>query len=310
MDKELKYNKIIVIYGRQGLILRSPHKSEFKITKDIEYNIKIEQNIDRKIIITSNKSVSKCNLYNVLENIEKLLMLFDGMFIPIKEIKLNPDNTNKDDKCDRDEMDYINNRLRCYISKDYFNIKLVNFESVISDELFCKWEDLLKEINIVHQVYLYSLCNNGMTIDINCAFLIELAEPLVEIVKHYMGIYASLNPGSRGTTLKNCLDALIIKYGEDIFKNEIKTNYDEFLSRMVNSRVKIMHIKRNWEKKYFNGEELALYLLKISLLYRKIIFNILNIKETEYKDKLDDYISKLNDWNGIQKKFLEKISKK
>ena len=48
--------------------------------------------------------------------------------------------------------------------------------------------------------------------------LIELAEPLVEIVKKHTNFYASFNTRARGTSLKNCLDALITKYGVDIFE--------------------------------------------------------------------------------------------
>ena len=47
-----------------------------------------------------------------------------------------------------------------------------------------------------------------MPIDIKCAFLIELAEPLVEIVKNHTNCFSSLNPGNRGTTLKICLEEL------------------------------------------------------------------------------------------------------
>lgn len=65
-------------------------------------------------------------------------------------------------------------------------------------------------------MYLYSLSNNGVTVDVKCAFLIELAEPLIEIVKEHTNFFSSLQPGPRGASLKNCLDALITKYGFDI----------------------------------------------------------------------------------------------
>lgn len=60
---------------------------------------------------------------------------------------------------------------------------MLGFDSIITADLYCKWENLLDELDVVHQMYLYSLSNSGMTVDIKCAFLIELAEPLVEIVK-------------------------------------------------------------------------------------------------------------------------------
>lgn len=49
--------------------------------------------------------------------------------------------------------------------------------------------------------------------------------------------------------------------------------------------------------------------MKMSLLYRKIIFEILNINEKDYKERLGNNISRLDNWNDILKKFLEKIHK-
>lgn len=84
--------------------------------------------------------------------------------------------------------------------------------------------------------------------------LIELAEPLVEIVKKHTNFYASLTPGARGTSLKNCLDALITKYGVDIFERELSNDYEKFLSALVNSRVRIMHIKREQNRRCRRSE--------------------------------------------------------
>ena len=70
-----------------------------------------------------------------------------------------------------------------------------------------------------------------------------------------------------------------------------------------------MHIKRKQRGMYFNGSESVLYAMKMSLLYRKIIFEILNINEKDYKERLGNNISRLDNWNDILKKFLEKIHK-
>ena len=45
------------------------------------------------------------------------------------------------------------------------------------------------------------------------------------------------------------------------------------------------------------------------LLHRKIIFEILNINEKDYKERLGNNISRLDNWNDILIKFLEKIHK-
>lgn len=149
--------------------------------------------------------------------------------------------------------------------------------------------------------------DSKMPIDAKCAFLIELAEPLVEIVKAHTHFYSSLNPGERGTSLKMCVDALISKYGTDIFAMEITSKYDKFLQTIVNSRVRIMHIKRQQKGLFLNGPESVLYAQKMALLYRKILFEILDIDEDTYKENMQSLIDSLDKWNDIQEKFLAKL---
>ena len=61
---------------------------------------------------------------------------------------------------------------------------------------------------------------------------------------------------------------------------------------------------------YFNGSESVLYAIEDVVCYiRKIIFEILNINEKDYKERLGNNISRLDNWNDILKKFLEKIHK-
>ncbi len=67
-------------------------------------------------------------------------------------------------------------------------------------------------------MFLYSVSDSKMPIDAKCAFLFELAELLVEVVKVHTHLYSSLTPGERGTSLKMCVDALISKYGTLIFR--------------------------------------------------------------------------------------------
>lgn len=101
---------------------------------------------------------------------------------------------------------------------------------------------------------------------------------------------------------------MITKYGEDIFKSELSGNYEQFLSALVNSRVRIMHIKRKQSGVYFNGNESLLYIMKMSLLYRKIMFEVLDIDESHYRERLLKSVSRINQWNGILEKFLSKLS--
>ena len=137
-------------------------------------------------------------------------------------------------------------------------------------------------------------------------FLIHLAETLVEVLKVYTNSFQKLKPGN-GTSLRACFKALIKEYGEDIFEKEMEANEKEFLSTVINSRVRIMHIKRNQKIKYFNGNESVLYILKLSLLYRRILLNILGVEEQMYVDKLQKCVSRLNRWNDTLDKLLLRL---
>lgn len=113
----------------------------------------------------------------------------------------------------------LNNRLSYFESSEFSKGKvncLMEYDEVLTEDLFLKWKELLDELDLVNQMYLYSISNNRMPVDLKSAFLTELAEPLIEIVKAHKKYFTSLNPGQRGTTLKMCLDSLITKFKEGI----------------------------------------------------------------------------------------------
>ena len=114
-------------------------------------------------------------------------------------------------------------------------------------DLYEKWEQILNELDIILQIYLYSMSANQMTVDVKSAFLIEMAEPIVEVVKIYTDNFVDLNPGNKGTTLRSCLKALIEKYGQDIFEKEMSCdNYDELFftpEQMNNYNKKLRYYK-------------------------------------------------------------------
>ena len=122
----------------------------------------------------------------------------------------------------------------------------------------------------------------------------------------YTNAFQKWKPG-KGTSLKVCVKALIEEYGKDIFEKEMEANGEGFLSTMINSRVRIMHIKRNQKNKYFNGNESVLYILKLSLLYRRILLDILGIEKQMYADKLQKCVTRLNRWNDTLDKLLLRL---
>ena len=293
------------------MLLGGPHIVEFDTTDEQKFHIKIEQCGFRMIAITSDRDTSAFDLYAILTRIERLLMLLEGVFIPLSELKLSESDTANEKQLTSFQNNLIKGRLSYFSSADFCNYKvdkLLEFDTILTAELYSKWEQLLVELDLVHQVYLYFLSNSKITVDVKCAFLIELAEPLIEVVKEHTKFFSSLTPGPRGASLKNCLDALITKYGADIFGSELASDYDRFLFAMVNSRVRIMHIKREQKGVFFNGNESVLYMLKMNLLYRRIMFEVLGIDEAIYKNSLLKCVSRLDEWNGILKGFLSKLS--
>ena len=311
MEQIAKCKLLTAVFGADNLILDGPRILEFDTIGEKQFHIKIEQIGVRKITIAAHEDVVVYELNAVLTRIERLLMLFDGVFIPLKEMSFSDSDTVEAELLNSYRSNLVQTRLVYFTSADFCSYKvdrLIEFDKILTAELFEKGVNLIHELDVVHQMYLYSMSNSKITVDVKCAFLIELAEPLIEIVKEYTKFFSSLSSGNRGISLKNCIDALITKYGEDIFKSELSGNYEQFLSALVNSRVRIMHIKRKQSGLYFNGNESVLYIMKMSLLYRKIMFEVLDIDESHYRERLLKSVSRINQWNGVLEKFLSKLS--
>lgn len=306
--EDVKCKKLIATFQEDKLMLGGPKNLIFYTGDNI--TVKIEQLGIRIITVEAEQEESFRELYGIFTKVERLLMLLDGRFIALKELSFKDSAEGTLGHLKSYANNIMRTRLSYYNSADFCNStldKLMDYEAIITPELFTDWQELLVELDIVHQMFLYSVGDSKMPIDAKCAFLIELAEPLVEIVKAHTHFYSSLNPGERGTSLKMCVDALISKYGTDIFAKEIASKYDKFLQTIVNSRVRIMHIKRQQKGLFLNGPESVLYAQKMTLLYRRIMFEILDIDEDTYKENMQSLIDSLDTWNNIQEKFLAKL---
>ena len=160
---------------------------------------------------------------------------------------------------------------------------------------------------MLNQIVLYSISNIGLPVDGKVAYLIESFEPLAEIIKYKTEYLQSLK--SRDKCLKNYIRGVIEQYGEDIFFAERSKNFDKFLELLVNTRVNIMHIRAFKKSPNLSGAESALYIAKIALLYRCIMFDLLDIDKALYMEKLDQVVNILNDWNNILEGVLNKLIK-
>lgn len=276
---QFKGKKLSVIQGLKNGFLGGPFHAEFKLDNGVI--ISISQMFKREIELKTNSPMTSDELLSIFQNVEKLLMLFDGKFYVTEKLIVSNDNAESVDVL----KEYKKTRLNYFYSNDLYQyswLKLISFQDVLTNDLYKKWLSLIGDLDIAFQVFLYTLSDNKMTIDLNFAFLVELAEPLVELLKERTCYCQSLNPGERGTTLKMCIDNIIVLYGADIFEKEKNNNYTLFLEKVVKSRVRIMHIKKN-QRDFFKGKEYINYSLKFSLLYRRILLSLLGISYQQYK---------------------------
>ena len=304
MEKLAKCKVLIGTYINDNIILGGPHVAEFE-TRDNKFFIKIEQCGYRKISIKALEETSVFELYGVFTKIER----FDGQFLNLENLEFTDSSDTEKSMLKSVGNNLMHQRLSYFKSSDLVSYKvdkLLEFEEVLNFDLYDKWEHLLEELDIAHQMYLYAMGDTKITVDVKCAFLIELSETLVEVLKAYTNSFQKLKPGN-GTSLRACVKALIEEYGKDIFEREMEANEKEFLSTVINSRVRIMHIKRNQKIKYFDGNESVLYILKLSLLYRRILLEILGVEKQVYVDKLRKCVSRLNRWNDTLDKFLLRL---
>ena len=310
-NKKPVCKKITATYQLNNGVLGGPLETEFSYqTEDsTELNINIEQIGVRKIEITSVKDVSTAELFSLCQSIEKLLMLFEGRFVPLKSMCFSDSDKFTDADLIEAGAWYKGRRLGCYDSSDfsmYNHNKIIYYDEVINEKLLKDWIELDKELDLASNVIFYGLSKNFATIDIKCIFLIELAEAFIDLIKERKGLFSSLKPGSRGTTLKMCLAMLVTKYGSLVFEEEIQSKKD-YLQIFVKSRNRIMHIKRHQGKDYLDGSESILYTMKFFNLYRVIIFEMLEIDESFYLENLKLCITKWNNWEDVLESFLNRI---
>lgn len=312
-EKEPVCKKITMTYQlpKNG-ILGGPFKNKFtyKTEDSIKFKIKIEQGGIRKITIKSAADIFTEELFSLCQSIEKLLMLFEGRFVPLKSMVFSGSDKFTDIDLIEAGAWHKERRLGYYDSSDfsmYNDNKIISFNDIISEKLLKDWIELDKELDLASNVMFYALSRNFATVDMKCVFLIELVEAFIWLLKEQKGLFSSLKPGNRGTTLRMCLEGLVDKFGGLVFEEEIRSKKD-YLQVMVNSRNRIMHVKRKQNKKHLDGAESVLCTMKFFNLYRIIIFEILGINESFYLENLKSSIEKWNEWNNVLEEFLKRIN--
>lgn len=303
-------SSLTIVLKNEG-ILGGPHSAKF----DYDFNdnilhIGIEQCIARTINVSTDAPIPMSNLWFFYTVLERLLMLLDGRFYTIESATFTGDICS--------EVDYTSYAQEClsrrmlYCKTDpaycYLDHVFLMYDAVLSPKLITKWIQLQNELDIVHQVALYNIADTGITHDVKCANFIECLEPMAEVVGLYDTFFPSLKPGEKTTTLKMCIDAVISKYGQDIFAEEYGVNKDKFLQTLVNTRNRIMHIKRNQPTdKYLSGKESILYWVKLCHLYRTVILSLLGINYSQYRSAVVKSVGQWDSWCGVLSNFINTL---
>ncbi len=267
-------------YLKNG-ILSGPHQSKFSIViNSVSFDISIEQIGTRKTTITTNSSIELDELIKLFNELDMLLMLSDGQFMPIIGAKLLKNEI----FTESDTLDTkLATRPKMFDSSDFVlgnHSTFLSFDKYLNDRVFDKWITIYKELDITHHMVLYSLADTGMPIDYKCAFLIESFKVLFELIEKYDLSFKRPQGLSRNELkLRQYIKLIIEKYGRDIFHTELNSNVEKIAKVFVHSRNRIAHIKSKQNQTYLSGSESILYAVKISFLYRTVgLSNILDSK--------------------------------
>lgn len=288
--------KIIVTQAEDNIALSGPHQLSFNI--DSHLSASIFQCGNRTIEISSVDLVPCDKLFSEFQSIEKLLMLLDGRFYPIETLPFSQGNPSTEEEMEQYSAFLLENRLGYYSSKDFCKYpftKILDFPVVLNTEMYQKWKKLLEQMDISYQMFLYALSDNKVPVDVNFAFLVELAEPFVKLAQENTSLCKTHAPGEQSITLRKCLDTIIKHFGADIFSKELNGSYKDFLDSIKGNRVRIMHIKQN-QSKYFGAKECVRYSMKFSLLYRRILLELLGVPYASYKTALKTATKSIDSW--------------
>ena len=288
--------KVSILQGLSNGVLAGPYERELKLNNGI--TACISQCICRRIEITSTVPIPCLEIFNIFQDIETLLMLFDGRFYPIEELIFDNGSEDNTVKFSQISEELLGKRLHYFESRDFCQfrfLKLLQFQDVLTDELLEKWIALRTQLDIAFSLFLYTLSDNKMPVETNFAFLAELAEPFVELLKENRELRQKLSLGEKVITLKNCISAIIDGFGKDIFSREISDNYEGFKSKAIHSRNRVMHIKKK-QTDYFSKKDCIRYSIKFSLLYRRILLDLLDIPYEDYKANIECAVKKIDEY--------------
>lgn len=293
--------KLIISQAPEKGVLGGPKGKHFTFSdKDYDYEITVEQCGNRQITISSSNTIE--NLLHIFYSLDTLLMLLDGQFYPINQVLENDQSVT---------YSFQKRALPSFKSADFMigagNI-LISFENVLSADLLGKWISLRTQLDMIHNMMLYCVSSVQMPVDMKCAFMIESFLGIGELVNEIKKDYTLPSVPKGESKLKQYLITIIEHYGQDIFHVECLNGKEQLAQILTNSRNRIAHIKIKQNRNYLDGKECVLYLMKLSLLYRIILFDLLGVPEECYKEEIQARTNELNEYEGIMQDFLKKMT--
>lgn len=282
--------------------LGGPRNCSFSVRiKDVDYTITIEQLVIRIISIETNNG-SYDDTLDIYYALEELLMLFDGQFYPVISANDGADIT----------VSWKKRNLPNRISADFMigtTNKLIDFNSVLDETLFQNWYHLREELDITHKMALYCLSNVDMPKDVLCGNMIELFKVLCSTVSNYKPGFSTPMNNMNRLELRAALRAVADQYGSDIFPEEFSESdkKERFIQILIQSRNRSAHIKNLPNQRYLDGTESVMYLIKLSLLYRVTLFDLLGINYNLYSKALKKRIKAIDN-HSATRNFLNSIT--
>ncbi len=158
------------------------------------------------------------------------------------------------------------------------------------------------------KMVLYCLSDVQIPVDMKCAFMIEAFLGICELVsmkRNDFPLPAVPKKPKQESKLKYYFSAVADKYGNSIFEEEYKRDKMKFAQILVNSRNRIGHIRSQQDRVYLDGGESVMYLMKLSLLYRVVLFDLLGIDKHTYEGNLEKRVQAINA-HDVMKNFLKK----
>ena len=281
-----------------GIIGGPKHKDFAVSVNNTAYNISIDQQCQREVSISSpaGKYEDATSIYYSLVT---LLMLFDGHFYPVVNAYDGTDITESWNK----------RALPSYSSADFMlgtGNKLIEFDQILDAQLLKNWCALKKELDLVHNMVLYCLSSVEIPKDMQVAFMTEAFKGVCELIHVRNPNFALPLNSKNKLELKAAFLAVVDQYGLDIFKEELSRNKEGFAQVLVNSRNRIAHIKSRQNKRVLDGGESVMYLMKLSLMYRIVLFDLLGISKSAYDAALSSRVQTINN-HKIMKAFLNSL---